>query len=613
MASNFSHINHYFDHVYVLNLEHRPDRKIAMLQKLSRLGIEAEFVQAINGYSTNNKLEHQAYLDRPLGNHPMEISQERKLISSPGAWGYLKTYLGILFDAKKRGFERILCLDDDVLFHNDFENRFLKATNTITQDWKLLYLGASQYLWKVPQNLCYPDPSKKEVDSDALFYFPKSTDGSFAMGICSSVYNILIQSIQKMNCPFDSGPLRDVIQIYPKDCYVLNPNVIIADVSESDIREGQDQNQLATQLKWNIEDYNFPTQLDLVSIIMPAFNADKTIEKSIRSILIQSYPALELIVVDDASSDGTVDIVEQLIKKDPRIRLVQLPSNVGVGEARNEGIKASKGSIIGFQDADDISLKDRIAYQLVPIYEKGVLFTVSRFYRSRCTSDELDIYDQDATIELVKSRRRKNAQGKAYSYRDRSDIGMVTTLFKRIVFEKYGLYGDHRFGEDLEMVERILFYTLNKRFDTTYNGHTFLGNHSSIPKTLQRVEKSLYISPDFGDGNLTTQYHKKEKEKLQIQSVFRNKFNDGNLDQYQKLAPLNQKVRFPSRNYNTLILDRFVLIPEIEYSILMNQENTRQEADQSNLTIDEVYNSLSWKITSPIRWVANILIRLFRK
>ena len=136
MEINSSYINQFFDQVYVLNLEHRPDRKIAMLQKLNRLGIKAEFVKAINGFSFQNKLEYQTYLEKPIGGvgcHPLEFSQQRKLISSPGAWGYLKTFYGVLHDAKKRGFEKILCVDDDVIFHKDFENelsiRFWSTTN----------------------------------------------------------------------------------------------------------------------------------------------------------------------------------------------------------------------------------------------------------------------------------------------------------------------------------------------------------------------------------------------------------------------------------------------------------------------------------------------------
>ena len=72
-----SFVNDYFDHVYVLNLKSRQDRKLAMLQKLNARGIKAEFVEAVNGYSAENKREWETYWKKPLS-HPEEISQKIK-------------------------------------------------------------------------------------------------------------------------------------------------------------------------------------------------------------------------------------------------------------------------------------------------------------------------------------------------------------------------------------------------------------------------------------------------------------------------------------------------------------------------------------------------------
>lgn len=611
MINNYSIINQYFDQVYVLNLEKRPDRKLAMLQKLSRLGIKAEFVEAINGYSSQNITEHNNYLEQPIGvvgSHQMEIEYQRKLIKSPGAWGYLKTYLGILQDAKKRGFERILCFDDDVLFHNDFENRFQSAIQDIPPDWKLLYLGASQYVWKIPQGLSYREEKKTELDSAEPFYHPCNTDGSFAMGIHASAFDILISDILKMNCPFDSGALRTVIQAHPKKCFVFNPNIVVADVSESDIREGQEQQKLADRLKWNMADYDFPFRGDLVSVIMPAFNAEKTIEKSIRSILMQSYKSLELIIVDDASTDSTARISQKLKEEDSRISVISLPENKGVGGARNEGVKASKGDIIAIQDADDISLKDRLARQLIPIYEKGVQFTLCRFYRSRCTIDELDIDDQDATIALVKSRRINTESG-IYDYRDRAAVGLVTTVLRRQVFEKYGLFDEHRFGEDMEFVERILYYNLGQKFSKDYNGHSFLTEQKSIAKLYELMDLAMYLSPEMVESNLTIQYQKETKNNELNQKVYREKYRQGGLDQFSKLPIKNREHNSLNLSYNTLRLNNFMILPEIEYNRLLEYIEALKSNEVTKLdpSLDKIYNSLSWRITAPLRWGLSVI------
>jgi glycosyltransferase involved in cell wall biosynthesis len=580
-----------------------------MLQKLSHLGIQAEFVEAIDGYTSQNKKEHQHYLEQPLGledSHHLEIESQRKLIKSPGAWGYLKTYLGILEDAKKRDFQRILCFDDDVLFHKDFENEFKKGVQDIPDDWKLLYLGASQYVWKNPQGLSYPDENKKEIDPNEPFYFPNRTDGAFAIGIDASAFHILIYDILRMNCPLDSGPLRSVMKASPKKCFVLNPNIVIADVSESDIRGGQEQQELAKLLKWDMDNFDFPHPLDLVSIIMPAYNAEKTIQKSIRSILIQSYPDIELIVVNDASSDNTVNIIKRIMEEDPRVRLISLPTNKGVASARNEGIKASNGEIISFQDADDISLKHRISYQLIPLYEKNMLFSVCRFYRSRCSMEELDINEQEATIELVKKRRLRNSVG-IYEFRDQAIVGLVTGMYKRSTFETYGLFDEYRFAEDLEFVERILNYKTNQEFSNRFNGHTFLSEHTSIVNLFERIDIPLYVSSEMNENNLTVQYDKKEKESLLIQETFRKKYRSGGLNQFMKLSKRKKNTKRPTFKYNTLKINSIVVLPEIEHQILLSLINQGEEIKKENLTLSEIHNSFSWRITAPLRWVGAVV------
>ncbi len=601
---NISLINSYFNHVYVLNLEERTEQKVTMLQKLSRLGIKAEFVEAANEYSSQNRLEHQHYLEQPIGGkgcHPLEAAYQRKLIQTPRAWAYLKTYIGILDDAKKRGFERILCLDDNVLFHCDFERRFKQAIDQIPDDWKLLYLGASQRLWKLPENLSYPDENKTVIDFEEPFYFPRITDGSFAIGIHRSVFDLLIADILKMNCPFDSGPLQTVITAHPKNCFVITPNIIAYDVSENKVKGFQNQKKLSQNLKWNMDDYDYPFQKDLVSVIIPAYNAARTIEKAIRSILMQTYEHLEIIVVDDASSDDTSKIVRKIMLEDTRVFLITLKKNQGVGRAKNAGIKAAKGKIIAFQDADDISLQKRIERQLIPIYAKGVLFSVGLIYRSRCSSKELNIDDQEAMMELIQSRQKKDKKGQ-YAYEDRAILGWATMIFKRKTFEQYGLFDEHRFGEDLEFIERIFYYKLGRVFNEDYNGHTFVRDYKSIPFTFQRVDKVLYVCPALTEQNLTTQYEYKRKENILNNQKFRKKITTKGLEIFPKLHSIDGISKHPlSITYNTLSLNSFVVITRVEYQMLLQKSEQFKKMQKQQSVIEDLYNSMSWRITAPLR------------
>jgi GT2 family glycosyltransferase len=103
------------------------------------------------------------------------------------------------------------------------------------------------------------------------------------------------------------------------------------------------------------------TLMPRVTVLMPAYNAGKYIADAIRSVLDQSFADFELLIVDDGSTDNTVDIVNSFT--DPRIRL-QIQSNKGISVALNAGLKASRGYYIARFDADDICFPQRLARQV---------------------------------------------------------------------------------------------------------------------------------------------------------------------------------------------------------------------------------------------------------
>jgi glycosyltransferase involved in cell wall biosynthesis/GR25 family glycosyltransferase involved in LPS biosynthesis len=526
--SSLSCLNTLFDHVYVLNLGRRIDRRIEMIQKLKKYQIQAEIVEAVDGYTPDNQEEFYEYYRKPVGSegsHPLEHSLRKKLLASPGAWGYLKTWRNVLLDAKKNHYRNFVCFDDDILFHKDFESRLAEAMDHIPQDWKVIYLGASQYLWKVPEHLDHPS-AYKDKPADAPYYHPLKTDGSFAMVIEASIYDELLEQIAPMNCAFDSGPLRSMLEKYNRQCFVLTPNLVIADVNQSDIMVDREQEKMAVKVRWNLGDYDYPFRKELVSVIMPAFNAEKTIEKSIRSILAQHYGELEMIVADDGSTDRTAEIVERLAKEDSRVKLVRLGQNQGCYPARNAALRASKGKYIAIQDSDDISLSSRLETQLVPLLLGKAQFTVSRIFRSRCTVEELDISDQKEMIRTVLAKREKNAAGN-YDYHDRPVIGFMTSMFTRELFEEYGLFWEHRFGADAEILERALFLKagiLLSKEDGTI--HSYLMDRKSIPGLYERIDKVLLISLEMTGDNITNRHSKQEKEAFQ--ELWRRKFRGDN-------------------------------------------------------------------------------------
>ena len=108
---------------------------------------------------------------------------------------------------------------------------------------------------------------------------------------------------------------------------------------------------------------------------MPCYNSSKYISKSIESVIQQSYENIELIIIDDCSSDNSLNIINEFITKDKRIKLIQLDTNSGAAIARNKGIQNAQGRFISFLDSDDYWLKDKLKIQVSYMIEKNVSFS----------------------------------------------------------------------------------------------------------------------------------------------------------------------------------------------------------------------------------------------
>jgi len=101
-----------------------------------------------------------------------------------------------------------------------------------------------------------------------------------------------------------------------------------------------------------------------VSVIMPAYNAGKYINESVRSVIAQTYVDWELIVVDDNSEDNTYEIVKELAKEDDRICLIRNDQNVGAAQSRNKAMDICRGTYVALLDSDDIWYPEKLEKQI---------------------------------------------------------------------------------------------------------------------------------------------------------------------------------------------------------------------------------------------------------
>lgn len=177
----------------------------------------------------------------------------------------------------------------------------------------------------------------------------------------------------------------------------------------------------------------------MVSVIIPSYNREETIVESVNSILQQTYSDLEVIVVDDGSTDGTAAAVQSI--QDSRV-VYHYQENAGACAARNTGIRLAKGEYIAFQDSDDRWHSDKLEKQLA-VFEKhspDVVFC------------KLCRIEADGTNTIL---GKTNSEGFLKPGASLFAMGTQTIIGKRKVFETYQFDPDMPRFQDFELLYRI--------------------------------------------------------------------------------------------------------------------------------------------------------------
>ena len=184
----------------------------------------------------------------------------------------------------------------------------------------------------------------------------------------------------------------------------------------------------------------------LLSVILPAYNRGATVEAAMRSVLEELPQASELIVVDDASTDDTSIRVASV--EDPRVQLVELPTNLGPAAARNAGAKLAKAPILAFQDSDDTWRSGRVGRQL-EILNSAPGGVVACYGRMTVWTD--------SGPYMLPRRSHRAPRERAFQELSRGNfIGIPTLFVRRAAFERLGGFNDEmRCLEDWEFLLRL--------------------------------------------------------------------------------------------------------------------------------------------------------------
>ena len=230
----------------------------------------------------------------------------------------------------------------------------------------------------------------------------------------------------------------------------------------------------------------------LISVIIPVYKVEKTLERAVNSVLDQSYPHLEIILVDDGSPDKSGDIADQLAKKDPRIQVIH-QANKGLSGARNTGIAVASGDYLAFLDSDDCYELDLFEHFMASYQEEGpdlFIFNVKRIgVKSQTVKDskEMLLTSSQAGIEAMLDYSGIDfyAWNKVYARQ----------LFRDVRFPEGKLYEDTAVSyATMKRATRIMM--------TSYVGINYYENEESIvaqsfnPKQMDNVTERARMLDD---------------------------------------------------------------------------------------------------------------------
>lgn len=267
----------------------------------------------------------------------------------------------------------------------------------------------------------------------------------------------------------------------------------------------------------------------MVSVIIPVYNGESVIKRSVGSVIKQTYNNLEIICVDDASTDDTPDILKEYADKDSRIHILTESSNAGTSKARKDGVMISKGEHILFLDADD-ALEPIACERLLQIYREHkwdiLQFGISVIGEKTVNKEKIQSiskYMEPILGEVNISKERelcfreqKNAHNLCGKFMDGS-----------VVRKAFSLISDDRLlmGEDLYAFYVISllsdgYFGIDEKLYKYYFGNGITGNRRKFIELLEIYSSSVQVYHRCVD--ITQKLHMEEECRILLDGIRRN-------------------------------------------------------------------------------------------
>jgi len=260
---------------------------------------------------------------------------------------------------------------------------------------------------------------------------------------------------------------------------------------------------------------NYPCEkqsLPLVSVIIPAYNAEQFVERTLNSVLNQTYQNFEVIVVNDGSHDRTAEIVSEMAQRDDRVTLLH-QANLGVAAARNLGIQYSSGEFIAPIDADDLWHPHNIAKQVQRFAESSA--DVGLVYSWSLDIDEHDLpigeihaarVEGDVYLTLLCHYFLANASASLIRRSCLEKVGTYNCQFRKYQAqgcEDWDLYlrlaeeFEFRFVSEFLVSYRKIQHSMSCNYSSMAKSHTLMlqsirQNHLNLPEFIYRLSSSSF-------------------------------------------------------------------------------------------------------------------------
>lgn len=220
---------------------------------------------------------------------------------------------------------------------------------------------------------------------------------------------------------------------------------------------------------------------DKISIIVPVYNVEKYLEKCVKSIINQTYTNLEILLINDGSTDNSLEICKKLIKIDDRIKIFDI-KNSGVSFARNFGVENSTGKYIVFVDSDDYVSKNMVELLYYALKKEDADFSVGKvehiYELTEREESDLNFDCVDTLVWDSKCALREFLNTK------RTSFFPVAKMFKKDLLENFKFNLNYKLAEDALFLTEILLESNRKVVFVDYTIYFYLHRQNSATTTI---------------------------------------------------------------------------------------------------------------------------------